>query len=349
MTIYTLIFGILSTIGLTARREREKLLLGLSLLFLLFFMGTRFEVGCDFAGYQNRFDNIEPHTSWLTAFSKPEIAFSLLEIAFKTSNLSFVWLTFSATAIMLTCYWTFLKRVPYGLLILALLFPIMMLQLGMSGIRQGIAVGFLLLAANSFMKGQRLWVGIWIVVGSQFHLSVTAFLPIAFLAGREMSVRQLIAAALLLSPVALLLVGDRIDTYQDRYIDEIYGDQTSGGAGFRYILNIVPAMFFYYFRDEVRARFPREYGILLVFAIVTAALAPLLILSTFALHRFNFYLMPFTIMMAIYTVHCIPSRRDRMLALLLPIGAYGGYTVFWQQFSFHFEYCYSVYQSYLAL
>ena len=128
-----------------------------------------------------------------------------------------------------------------------------------------------------------------------------------------------------------------------------YGDQSSAGAVYRYILNFVPAAFFLYYRKLVERKFPREFHILMIFAIATVALAPLTVLSTFALHRLNFYVMPFTIMMAVYLVYCIPTTRERLLALLIPIGAYGGYSVLWQLTSFHFQACYSNYQSYLSL
>jgi len=349
MTVYTAIYAIFASLGIAVRRKQEALFLALALLFLLFFMGTRYEVGCDFGGYLNRFENIHPYASLGEAFGKQEIAFSFLEIATRTSGLGFVSLIFSSTLIILICYWVFLRQIHNSLLVLALLFPIMMMQLGMSGLRQGIAVGFLLVAATTFMKRQRLMTALWIIIGTQFHLSAAVFLPLAFLAGRDVSLKQMIAAGLLLSPLALLLVGDRIGVYQDRYVDEIYGDQSSAGAVFRYALNIVPAALFLYFRKTVEGHFPKEYQLLLIFAIATVALAPLTVLSTFALHRLNFYVMPFTIMMAVYLIYCIPSTRDRSLALLIPIGAYGGYSVLWQLTSLHFEYCYSNYQSYLAL
>jgi len=349
MTIYTIIFAFFAACGVFVQRQYENLVLGISLLFLLFFMGTRYEVGCDYKGYLNRYENTSVYSSIFDAIGSPEPAFRFLEIFTKTTGLPFVWLTFISTALAVTCYWVFLKNTAKPMLILALLFPIMMTQLGMSGIRQAIAVGLLLVAATSFMNGRRITTALWIALGAQFHISVAVFLPIALLAGREISLRQIVAAALLLSPIALLLVGDRIDTYQDRYIDEIYGDQSSAGASYRYILNFVPAALFIYFRKTVRSKFPREYQILFIFAIATLALSPLIVLSTFALHRLNFYVMPFTIMMAVYMIYCIPTYRERMLTLLIPIGAYGGYSVLWQMSSYHYQVCYANYQSFLTL
>jgi hypothetical protein len=349
MSIYTAIFGFLSALGLTIKRQQEAAFLFLSLLFLLFFMGTRYEVGCDFTGYQNRFENIDPYASPLDVLGRDEMAFVFLEYMTRTSGADFVWLIFLATAIIIGCYWAFLRKVHSPILILALLFPIMMLQLGMSGIRQGIAVGFLLVAMIPFMSGKRLWTGFWILVGAQFHTSVIILLPIAFLAGREIDIKRLIAAMLLLPPLAVLIVGDRVELYQDRYIDQIYGDQSSDGAVYRYLLNLVPAIALLIYRNAVRFAYPREFSMLYITAMATVAMAPLTVLSTFALHRLNFYMMPFTIMMAIYLISLIPTRRERMIAMLLPFGAYGGYTILWQSSSFHYDYCYSVYQSYLFL
>lgn len=349
LSVYTAIYATLSACGIFVKRQYEALFLSSSLLFLLFFMGTRYQVGCDFTGYLNRYNNTDPFASPLEAFTRDESLFVFLEIFTRTENLGFVGLIFIATAIIVSCYWVFLRSVHYPLLILAMLFPIMLMQLGMSGMRQGIAVGFLLVAMTSFLKGSRLWTAIWIAIGTQFHLSVAMFLPIAFLAGRKINLRQLVLAGVLVSPLAILLIGDRMSLYQDRYIDQIYGDQSSDGAAFRYILNFLPAALFMFFRRKVEIQFPKEYQLLLIFAIATLALAPLTVLSSFALHRLNYYVMPFTIMMAVYLTYCIPSERDRKLALLVPIGTYGAYSLLWQATSTHFAYCYAHYQSYLTL
>ena len=124
MSIYTAIFGFLSALGLTIKRQQEAAFLFLSLLFLLFFMGTRYEVGCDFTGYQNRFENIDPYASPLDVLGRDEMAFVFLEYMTRTSGADFVWLIFLATAIIIGCYWAFLRKVHSPILILALLFPI---------------------------------------------------------------------------------------------------------------------------------------------------------------------------------------------------------------------------------
>lgn len=345
--MYTAIYSIFVGLALIIRRRQEQFaFLMLIMIFLLLFMGGRYYVGCDFFGYLSRFENISPMTPITNALDVHEPGFELLITSVRIWGLSFVWVNILSSLIVLGCYWRFLRYQHFPLMILAVLFPIMIVQLSMSGIRQAIAVGFLMVASVSFLKNNRLMTAFWILVGAQFHISVIMTLPLAFLAGFRISLGRITLAATLLLPVALWLLADRIGLYQDRYVDEIYGDQSSGGAIIRYMLVAPPAVLFFIYRSKFAKAFPEHFELHKLMSLAILAISPLIFLSSFALHRINFYLIPFSIVIFIYVCRVIFTGTNEFIGKILPALTYGSYFVAWQLTSFHYGHCYADYQSY---
>lgn len=347
--MYITLYTVLATLGLTVWHNRSLPWLIAALLFLLWFMGARYYVGCDFTGYLNRFINIPANTRLSDAITEHEPGFELLITAISTSGLDYMWLNISATAVILLGYYIFLRNHYNPLMILALLFPIMIVQLSMSGIRQAIAVSFLLVSTVYFMRGKRVLTATWILLGAQFHTSVVVFLPIALLAGKNISTTRLAISSALLAPVVILFIGSRVEVYQDRYINQLYGDISSGGAYIRYGLSLLPAILFLIYQTRMKSAFPKQFLLFRLFSFLIIALLPIGFFSSLALHRFNFYVMPLSIAILVATSNVVLPRSQIMFARLMPVLLYGGYAVFWNLLSRHAVQCYRPYQNYFLL
>lgn len=346
--MYLAVYGMFVLLGISIQRRLDQMVaMAVCFLFLLIFMGWRYYVGCDYAGYLYRYVHTPPHEPLSAAFLNPEPGFELIMRFVVTSGLGYEWLNIICSLIILVCYWIFLRSHERPLLMLALMFPVLLMQLSMSGLRQAIAVGILMVATVQFMKRRRLATALIILLASQFHASAVMFLPLAALAKTKISFGRLTYAAFLLVPFALFLLADRLETYQDRYIYEIYGDQSAGGAVLRYLLLLPPAVLFFTKLKEMEAAYPRSFELLKIFNLAIIAVAPLTILSSFALHRIIFYLMPFSIVTFVYVVRFVFKERDAPIALVIPPALYGIYAVGWQLFSSHFRNCYAPYQNLL--
>lgn len=343
MIVYLGIYASLCLASIAVPRQYSTFLLLIAGTFLIWFMGFRYEVGCDYYGYVNRWENFTPLTNLSGIFSQSEIGFALLIGSVRAFGLGYTWLNVSASIILVFCYIAFARKHRYGPLILALLFPVIITQLGMSGLRQAIAGGFLMLAFNAIMFRQKGWAAVWILIGMQFHTSAVVFLPLALLAGREVNTIRLTAALAVVGPVAAIFLADRMDVYNDRYIAQIYGTQSSGGAIFRYALIALPVPFFVWYRKQVSDKFPDVYPMLKLMAIMIVSLAPLVVFSSIALHRFNYYVMPGSILLCVYvgTVIFKKTYTGQLLALLM----YGVYSLVWFLTSQHAHACYLPYQN----
>lgn len=349
MFVYLGIFSLFGVLA-TATRERQAApVLFMMSVFLVWFMGFRFEVGCDYWGYYHRWVHFREASSLGELIQENEPGFNGLMALIKGMGLDYYWLNVAVSAILVACYAVFARAHRFSLLILALLFPVIIVQLGMSGIRQAIAGGFLMVASVSFVKGSRVWTAFWILVGMQFHTSAIIFLPLALLAGRDVSTARLALAVVVLGPAAAFLLADRFDTYADRYIEQAYGTVTASGGIVRYALVLIPALFFPAFRKPLKLQFPDVYPFLKLTVLVILALAPLIALSTVALHRMNYYVMPFSILLFVY-LGAVAFRQDkRIVGAFLALLAYGAYSTLWFLTSSHAASCYIPYQNELFL
>ncbi len=345
MFVYIGIFIMLALAGLAISDRQAKPYMVVASLFLLWFMGMRYQVGCDFAGYFNRFLQT-PTDFTVRAFAQSfdEPAFWLLTYYVKSNDLSYMWLNFFASLIMVVCFYIFCREHQNRAMILALLFPVIIVQLGMSGIRQGIATAFLMVSSVAWMRGSRIWTAVWILVGAQFHVSASVFVPLAFIAGKRLSPQRLAIALTLGAPVVVYLLSDRVSTYSDRYIDT---DVTSGGALIRYTLIMIPAVFFIHYRRQLEALVPNAYELLKLFTLLSFAMIPVALFSSIMLHRINFYIMPFSILTFSYLSLIAFRRTSRLLVRAIPALTYGTYSTLWFLTSGHAASCYVPYQSYM--
>lgn len=349
MIVYLSIFTVISLLGLAIPDRRAlPTLIGVT-LFLLWFMGTRYIVGCDFKAYYLRYIDILPGLHLSEIFARQEPGFELLAAILKTLGAHYMWLNILTALLMLIGYFIFARDHRSPVLIIALLFPVVIVQLGMSGIRQGVAVAALALASVAFVHGRGWLTAAIILLGAQFHSSAYVFLPMAFLAGRRIDVLRIGAGVVLLSPLAIYLLSDRLDVYSDRYIEQNYGEITSKGALIRYGLIMIPQLFFLNYYRELRSEFPRVYGLLKLFVIISFSMIPVAMFSSVALHRINFYLMPFSILTFVYLTYVAVPKKQFVVAQVAVAMTYGLYQLFWFLTSSHAAECYVPYRSFSFL
>lgn len=349
MLIYLSIYLAVALVGLMAKtRGVQNLALGGFGAFLLLFMGTRYETGCDYVAYEERFNRLYSDPDYMSYLELEEPGFHMLNRLVHDLGLDYLWLNIFGSMIFLLGLIRFVRMSPAPVLLLALLFPIIVIQLGMSGLRQALALSFLLHALVSFVQIRRIEAGMWILVAAQFHQSAYLFLPLAFMAGRQFSFKLALISVAFLGPAAYFLLGERAEVYSDRYIEQIYGENASGGAVLRYVLALAPCLLFELYKNRARRLLPSLYPLLRLFSLVTFALAPLGFLSTVALHRMTYYVLPMSLLIFVCTVMVMP--KSHVLSrkwLALPAGLLAVYLVGWFTGSKHAAGCYVPYDSFL--
>lgn len=329
--------------------NQERIFIVFASIFLVIFTGARLDTGCDFQTYYFRFTSLNENETFREVIQRDEPGFWIVAWFIKSLGLHYVWVNLLGAALFFFCLYKFALRHPNPALIFAIAFPIMVVQLSMSGFRQAMAVAFLMMAVISFFEGSRLKVIVFILIGAFFHESLVMFLPLSLAIGREFSVWRLIVAMILVSPVALIFSADRIDVYSDRYVDQIYGEMESSGALFRTGLIVLTACAFEFYKFEVKRKFPKVFNLLRIFSLLSFMLIPLTLVSTVIVHRVGYYILPvqlYTLALLPYVV--FPSLNAIHFGRLIPLGVYAAYVIVWFSFSKHAKYCYIPYESYIG-
>lgn len=351
MHVYLLLYVLCAFLAFSVRSPRRSWHLAIVTgVFLALFMGGRYEVGCDFAAYAARFSTIYPaEVSWWQALTMSEGGFHLVNILARDMGWGFPGVLMLCGILYAAALVRFSRLAPRPMALVAIAIPILVIQLGMSGMRQAAATALLMFAYSAFTQ-RRPWVTAGLIgLASLFHESAIALLPMAMLARRQVSARYLVVGILLLAPVAGWLLGDRLDVYNARYVEQVYGENASGGAWIRYAVAVFPFVIFLWKRRKVEAAFPSVYPLVWLFMLVTFSLVLVGLVSSVALHRLTFYVLPVSLLAMLCLVESTFARSSRRVAWALPFVLYGIYIFSWFTLSRHGTSCYIPYQNWLLL
>ncbi len=237
------------------------------------------------------------------------------------------------------------RRQPDPLGFLVLLFPILIINMPMSGIRQGAAIGMVCIAFAAFIDRRPIRFAFWVLIAAGFHASAIIFLLLLPVATGRYTRSRLIMAGLLVIPGAILLArGESAEVASSRYVGT---GVEAFGAVFRVgILGLSALYFFLFIRKKWMRTFPQDYSIVSIGAIGMAMAFLLIPISSVIGDRFGYYFIPIQAMifaripyLPLRFNHALHSALPYMM-LLLVFGA-------WTQLSWHFQQCYIPYNSWI--
>lgn len=331
--------------GLTFLRFQASRRLYVPLLVALFlFAAFRFEVGCDWSGYLNEY-YIYPHFTWPELTARREPLWVISFIAQGWLGLPYPWINVFSSLIFFLGVHTMARREPNAVAFLVLLFPILIINMPMSGIRQGVAVGIMCMAYMAFVDRALVRFVALTVIAAGFHSSAAVFLLLAPLVHGEYSWKRLVFAAVLSVPGGYaLLSGDDASLAVSRYVGT---DVDAAGAIFRGGFLVATAAFFLLMlRRSWAATFPNEYKLAVIGSFMMAALVVVVPVSSVIGDRIGYYLIPIQTMI-LARLPYLQLRWERQLMILSPYLALFLIFAIWTSLSNHFNACYVPYQSWL--
>jgi hypothetical protein len=326
--IYLALYAALLLSGFLSRKSAplRRALFPLVVLLLFAFVAFRYEVGCDWSGYENNYYSAE----YLTAeevVTGPEPGYWLLLTQLHSFGLEYPYLNVLMAILFFYGFARLAAREPNPLAILILAFPVLLINMPMSGIRQGAAIGFICLAFNAFRDRRLITYTAFVVLASLFHTSAIAFLVLTPFVKFRLSGATLILSSILVLPGAYFML--------------------AAGALYRSgMLAAVGAFFLLALRRTYLERFPADYQLALIgawFMLGTLAIVPI---SSVISDRFGYYVTPIQLMIMARIPYLVEGR-DRAILSAAPYAALGFMLVVWTSFSALFNQCYLPYQTWL--
>ena len=326
-----------------SQRIRRKLYLPL-LIALFVFSAFRFEVGCDWTGYLNQY-NVYDDLRTRDILDEREPIWVALFVLMRSWGLAYPWINVVSSLIFFFGIHSICRRQLDPLACLVLLFPILIINMPMSGIRQGAAIGVMCFAYCAFTDRSLLRFIIWTLIASALHSSALIFLLLAPLVNGEYSKNRLLLAAVLAVPGILILLSSEAGAVaSSRYIQT---GVDAGGAIFRVGTLVLSATYFFLALEKKWLnKFPRDFRLASIGALMMVATFLLLPVSSVIADRIAYYLIP--IQAAIFArIPFFSWRVDGVFHTAFPYALLFVVFLAWTLLGSHFERCYIPYQSWL--
>lgn len=341
IAVNLVLFALRALAGLRGRRY----LYWPVLIALFLFSAFRFEVGCDWTGYLNQF-HIAEYIGEDDLFALREGLWWRAILLVRAFELPYPWLNVVSSLAFFAGVHALARRQPDPLSFLVLLFPILIINMPMSGIRQGAAIGLTGFAFAAFMDQKLVRYVAFVGLATLVHSSAAIFLLLAPSVNGAFSWRRIAVSALLAVPGAyLLLSSDGAEMAISRYVQTGLDAQ---GALFRLLLLATSGAFFLLvLRTNWQVLFPRDYKLAIVGALGMSLVICVWPVSSVIGDRLGYY---FVILQAMIFAR-IPFLRLGQRHRLFTFAPYAVlFLVFvvWVALSGLFEQCYLPYQNWIV-
>ena len=290
--IYFSVFFLLLLLRLACSGKR-KLLLEISPLvyFLLFlFVAFRYEVGCDWPTYREWYANFGIVGLGMELTFMNPTYWGIMK-AMKSLDFSFPWLNVIYASIFFTTSWIFIRRQPDPLAVIILMFPLLIMIMPMSALRQAAAIGIIMVAYLAFIDKKLTKYIVLTILATLFHSSALIFVVLIPFVKGEVDYKKLITGGLLALPgIIALALSDLGQLAALRYVDTGY---EAYGAVYRVgLLAISSLIFLLFFRKQWLKKYPKEYSLMMVGSSMMLVCFLSLSVSTIIGDRFAYYLIP---------------------------------------------------------
>jgi hypothetical protein len=307
--ISILIILILCSLG---KYSKLKAFMAFLILFLL--ISLKGEVGPDYYGYLVRYENFDPIDSLLKA--NIEFSWYLIEYITNVNQWSYQMYTFFTAIIGVGFLVLSQNKIKYiGFLVF--IFQILIVQLGLSGVRQFIAACIYVYAVTIYLfENQKSIIKfiLLIIFAASFHVSALAMtFVLPFLMKLNKKQYFLIFVIAIVGVYSEVFKSD-FDKYDVRYLQSA---RLSAGAWIRFAITAIIIIF-----GLIKSN-RRIYNLglsILVFGLILG------VVNTIALHRFNYYLLPIASLILIrnYQLSMIRHKKIKYVYVISIL-----YLLFW--------------------
>jgi hypothetical protein len=334
-------YGIYATLLFLGKAARRGGIYWFVLFALFVVAGFRYEVGCDWSGYLVNWNLMRGQTLEDAASMREPAHWAMIAIL-QSFGMSYTYLLVIASAVFFFGLHMLARRQPNPLAMLVLAFPVLVINMPMSGIRQAEAIGVICLALLAFLDRKLILFMAFVGLASLFHRSAMIFLLLAPLLPMNLRRRNVIFAIMLALPgLYFMMQSSAADEAASRYINT--GVDAAGSAFRLLILTLTGVVFFWKIAPLWRTQYPNDYKLVSIGAGLMVAAIALFFVSSVIGDRFGYYLIPIQLMI-FARIPYLQGLRHRKLWSSVPYIALTFVFLVWTQLSSHFAQCYIPYQ-----
>jgi len=284
--------------GIMRNRFAFSWLLIWSLFTIL--IGFRYKVGGDWGNYERALG----YSHYLTfdeVLLHGDPGYTLLNWLVARADYGIALVNLVCGAVFAWGLIVFARQQPRPWLAIAVAVPYLVIVVAMGYSRQGVAVGFAMLALVGLGVNSALRFAVWITMAALFHKTAVLLIPIAILAKTHGRIWTTIWIGALGVLLYYFLLADDIDALIVNYIEAEYQSQ---GATIRVMMNALPAAVFLLHRRDFRLE-GAQLKLWTYLSLAALGFVILLVVSTSstAVDRMALYLIP----VQIFVLSRLPS------------------------------------------
>ena len=338
MWVYYTVYGALLIL---ARFVRQGLGYWIALIGLIVFTGYRYWVGCDYSGYLNNWQ-IMAGQQLKAALQMLDPAHWSLIVLLREWGFSYTHLLVAASIIFFAGFHMLARRQPRPMAMLAMAFPILIVNIPMSAIRQAEAIGLLCLAFTAFIDRSVLRYALYVGFATLFHGSAMVFLALAPFVRMQFNRRTIALGIVILAPgIYLMIQSTAADAALNRYVGT--GIDAAGAAFRLAVLFLSGAAYLWKLAPLWRAQYPQDYKLVTIGAWMMVMVLALLPISSVIGDRFGYYLIP--LQLVIFSrIPYLKGLRNRQVWTVVPWAGLTLVFLVWTQLSGLFMQCYVPYR-----
>ncbi|MCX7093846.1 MAG: EpsG family protein [Methylobacter sp.] len=323
MLVYWLMFCIPALVSLyfprKSNKKRDSILHAICILFV-FFIGLRFEVGGDWLNYLNHYeDNINLTYSSFDGTSDWDPGYVLFEYVSALLGFGIYGVNLICGAVLMAGIYYFCRRQPQPFLALLVAVPYMIIIVGMGYSRQGVALGFELLAVMALVDGRVRHFILWVICAALLHKSAVLLFSLSALSLKDKSIRTIVVILTVAVSVSWELLHEHSEELWLNYVEE---RMESEGAMIRVIMNAVPAALFLIFAKRL-APDEQERKVWFWMALLSLACIPWVSSAPTAVDRVALYFLPIQLLVYSRLGNLFRLSAFRILSTVIVIVGYG--------------------------
>jgi len=339
LAVFPFLLGLRLAGGTTLPGKRLALMLASVVLGL--WVGYRYRVGCDWSNYIRYGRDVTETLS--ESLTRRDPLFNAAVWMIDVVGFEFYPAINVLTALVVFVGIGILARhVSDKVGFLYYLYPVLIIGLAMSGIRQAIAIGFVMIALDALLRHRSMQFVALIAIAAGFHFSAIFFMLAWPFTLRIKKHDQIILMLLFAVPISVgLLRTEAAALAQTRYLNS---DIAAQGAIFRLaLLSIGSVVFFVLARKRWKERRSQTYFLIYLGALTSIALLALVNFNSVIADRLGYYMIPIIAMF----LADVPSLFSGNMRKLLNLGLFSMHFLFfvaWISLSRLFQACYLPYQ-----
>jgi hypothetical protein len=310
---------------------RRIMLFLIGLIFALI-IGFRYEVGGDWDRYLFVFSYLDS-ASFFENYRAKDIGYEFLYWVSINYFDGVYFVNMVSALIFISGLIRFCRILPLPWLALLVSTPFLIVVVSMGYTRQASAVGLFMWGLVDLMKGKRMNFYLFTIMGSLFHYTVLAMLPIGIIYNlKKINFFKIVLVASVIFIVTYVIFLKEIEHMVYYYITIKY--KHSEGAVIRVLVTFFTAIIFFIYRNEFKKNFHDE-KLWFIFSLISIAMLPLAIFySTFA-DRIAIYFIPIQLVVLSRVPVIIVSKYYRTLFVLGTVVLYFSILFVWLNFGKH--------------